>query len=267
MSCGIRVILVRCPRLRQAAAEPAAGPRGVSSGSHFAVGRWLSPVKRLLWEQEIAGSNPARPTNPFIRLSRIRIEPLRLPCGLSRVVVASAGGRRAKSASTQRPGRAGLALAGLYAAAGRSPRTLETHTGSPSTSCCRPRASGRGIDSATKINQRFLDPLTAELLDSGRSPASVHSYLRSINGFLHPSRWQAAPALPAQVGADRDVPEPTPPVSRTTFTYLGPDLQDGLHRKRHPGTLAPQGDAGAAARIARLRLFAGRCWPPRRLVS
>src|ERR1700694_2041241 len=26
-------------------------------------GRWLSPAKRLLWEQEIGGSNPPRPTN------------------------------------------------------------------------------------------------------------------------------------------------------------------------------------------------------------
>jgi integrase len=43
-----------------------------------------------------------------------------------------------------------------------------------------------GIDSATRINQRFMDRLNAELLDSGLAPASVHSYLRSINNFL---RW------------------------------------------------------------------------------
>jgi integrase len=47
------------------------------------------------------------------------------------------------------------------------------------------RAGGHP-DSATKTNQRFIDRLNAELLDSGLSPASVHSYLRSINNFL---RW------------------------------------------------------------------------------
>lgn len=30
----------------------------------MAGGRWLSPEKRLVWDQEIGGSNPPRPTNP-----------------------------------------------------------------------------------------------------------------------------------------------------------------------------------------------------------
>ena len=29
------------------------------------VGRWLSSVKRLVWDQETASSNLARPTNTF----------------------------------------------------------------------------------------------------------------------------------------------------------------------------------------------------------
>ena len=29
-----------------------------------AGGRWLSPGKRLVWDQEIGGSNPPRPTSP-----------------------------------------------------------------------------------------------------------------------------------------------------------------------------------------------------------
>ena len=31
----------------------------------MAGGRWLSPEKRLVWDQEIGGSNPPRPTNPL----------------------------------------------------------------------------------------------------------------------------------------------------------------------------------------------------------
>ena len=30
------------------------------------VGRWLSSVKRLVWDQETASSNLARPTNTFL---------------------------------------------------------------------------------------------------------------------------------------------------------------------------------------------------------
>jgi hypothetical protein len=54
------------------ASSPAgdASTKGASLGtlptervSSMAGGRWLSPEKRLVWDQEIAGSNPARPTN------------------------------------------------------------------------------------------------------------------------------------------------------------------------------------------------------------
>ena len=41
------------------------GERQLGSKSDQQVrngGRWLSPAKRLLWEQEIGGSNPPRPT-------------------------------------------------------------------------------------------------------------------------------------------------------------------------------------------------------------
>ncbi len=49
-----------------------------------------------------------------------------------------------------------------------------------------PACEREGIDSPAQIDRRFLDRLNAELLDSERSPASVRSYLRSINVF---SRW------------------------------------------------------------------------------
>src|SRR5262245_7610459 len=70
-------------------------------------------------------------------------------------------------------------------AGGKSPRTLEAYRW-PVYKLLLPACKREGIENATEIDQRFLDRLNAELLDSGRSPASVRSYLRQINVFL---RW------------------------------------------------------------------------------
>ncbi|HKF75217.1 MAG TPA: tyrosine-type recombinase/integrase [Candidatus Dormibacteraeota bacterium] len=70
-------------------------------------------------------------------------------------------------------------------AGGRSPRTLEAYRW-PVYKLLLPACEREGIQNPAQINQRFLDRLNAELLDSDRSPASVRSYLRSINIFL---RW------------------------------------------------------------------------------
>jgi integrase len=70
-------------------------------------------------------------------------------------------------------------------AGGKSPRTLEAYRW-PVYNLLLPACERDGIDSPTKIDRRFLDRLNADLLDSGRSPASVRSYLRQINVFL---RW------------------------------------------------------------------------------
>src|SRR5882672_6917350 len=70
-------------------------------------------------------------------------------------------------------------------AGGKSPRTLEAYRW-PVYKLLLPACEKDGIQSAAKIDQRFLDRLNAELLDSGRAAASVRSYLRQINVFL---RW------------------------------------------------------------------------------
>ena len=38
------------------------------------IGAWRSLVARLLWEQEVGGSNPLAPTNNFNYLERILVE-------------------------------------------------------------------------------------------------------------------------------------------------------------------------------------------------
>ena len=40
------------------------------------IGAWRSLAARLLWEQEVGGSNPLAPTNDFSHLERIRVEPV-----------------------------------------------------------------------------------------------------------------------------------------------------------------------------------------------
>jgi len=70
-------------------------------------------------------------------------------------------------------------------AGGKSPRTLEAYWW-PVYHLLLPACERAGIESPARIDQRFLDRLNAELLDSDRSPASVRSYLRQINVFL---RW------------------------------------------------------------------------------
>jgi integrase/recombinase XerD len=82
---------------------------------------------------------------------------------------------------------AGLARDWLASAraGGKSPRTLEAYRW-PVYKLLIPACEREGIDSATNIDQRFLDRLNADLLDSDRSPVSVRTYLRSINTFL---RW------------------------------------------------------------------------------
>jgi len=56
--------------------------------------------------------------------------------------------------------------------AGKSPGTLETYRW-PVYKLLLPAYEREGIDSATKIKQRFLDRVNAEPLDAGLSPASV----------------------------------------------------------------------------------------------
>jgi integrase len=70
-------------------------------------------------------------------------------------------------------------------AGGRSPRTVEAYRW-PVNQLLLPACAREGITVPSEIDRRFLDRLNAELLDSGRSPASVQSYLRQINVFL---RW------------------------------------------------------------------------------
>lgn len=53
----------RIRRLRQARAFQRRYWRGWRTGS-IASGAWRSPVARLLWEQEVAGSNPVAPSMP-----------------------------------------------------------------------------------------------------------------------------------------------------------------------------------------------------------
>ena len=43
-------------------------------------GAWLSPVEHLLWEQGVAGSNPAAPTNKIKGLRHYRRSPLLREC-------------------------------------------------------------------------------------------------------------------------------------------------------------------------------------------
>ncbi len=40
------------------------------------IGAWRSLVARLLWEQEVGGSNPLAPTNDFKDLERVLAEPV-----------------------------------------------------------------------------------------------------------------------------------------------------------------------------------------------
>jgi hypothetical protein len=40
------------------------------------IGAWRSLVARLLWEQEVGGSNPLAPTNNFNNLERVLGEPV-----------------------------------------------------------------------------------------------------------------------------------------------------------------------------------------------
>jgi hypothetical protein len=40
------------------------------------IGAWRSLVARLLWEQEVGGSNPLAPTNNFKHLERVLMEPV-----------------------------------------------------------------------------------------------------------------------------------------------------------------------------------------------
>ena len=40
------------------------------------IGAWRSLVARLLWEQEVGGSNPLAPTNDFKHLERVLVEPV-----------------------------------------------------------------------------------------------------------------------------------------------------------------------------------------------
>ena len=40
------------------------------------IGAWRSLVARLLWEQEVGGSNPLAPTNSFKHLERVLAEPV-----------------------------------------------------------------------------------------------------------------------------------------------------------------------------------------------
>ena len=40
------------------------------------IGAWRSLVARLLWEQEVGGSNPLAPTNNFKHLERVLVEPV-----------------------------------------------------------------------------------------------------------------------------------------------------------------------------------------------
>jgi hypothetical protein len=40
------------------------------------IGAWRSLVARLLWEQEVGGSNPLAPTNDFKHLERVLGEPV-----------------------------------------------------------------------------------------------------------------------------------------------------------------------------------------------
>ena len=47
------------------------------------IGAWRSLVARLLWEQEVGGSNPLAPTNNFKHLERVLVEPV-LFCLFSR---------------------------------------------------------------------------------------------------------------------------------------------------------------------------------------
>src|SRR5439155_8309821 len=70
-------------------------------------------------------------------------------------------------------------------AGGKSPRTLESYRW-PVYNVLLPACAREGIYTRAALDRRFLDRLNAELLDSGRSPASVRSYLRQINVFL---RW------------------------------------------------------------------------------
>jgi len=91
---------------------------------------------------------------------------------------ASAGGRRTRSASaldegvrTEQAGADPDELASAWDR-GKSPGTLETHRW-PVYKLLLPAYEREGIDSATKINQQFLDRVNAEPLESGLSPASV----------------------------------------------------------------------------------------------
>src|SRR5262249_62416112 len=59
-------------------------------------------------------------------------------------------------------------------AGGKSPRTLEAYRW-PVYNLLLPACEQEGIDSPARIDQRLLDRLNAELLDSDRSPASVRS--------------------------------------------------------------------------------------------
>jgi len=78
-------------------------------------------------------------------------------------VFASAGGRRATSASTRgQTGRPRDWLASARAV-GKSPRTLETYQW-PVYKLLLPACGREGIGSATQINQRFLADSTPELV-------------------------------------------------------------------------------------------------------
>jgi hypothetical protein len=92
---------------------------------------------------------------------------------------------------------------------GKSPRTLETYRGRRTTCCCL-LCEREGIDSATKIKQRFLDRLNAELLDSELSPASVRFvppvplivtlYVAGASALSYDETCPPRPAAPALYG-------------------------------------------------------------------
>jgi hypothetical protein len=41
--------------------------------SFLQIGAWRSLVARLLWEQEVGGSNPLAPTNKFNKKKQVRV--------------------------------------------------------------------------------------------------------------------------------------------------------------------------------------------------